>query len=287
MARSPFLDRLHGSGPPLIMGILNLTPDSFSDGGRIRAVEPALEQVRAQVRAGADLVDVGGESTRPGAQRVPAEEQKRRVLEVIRRIRSEVSAELPVSIDTTLWSVAGPALEAGADLVNDVSAGRDDPAMLAGVAEAGVPVVLMHMQGSPQTMNEAPRYADVVTEVTDFLVERARTARKAGVGEDSILLDPGIAFGKAPSHNLRLLRRLDRITGLGFPVLLGVSRKQYIGDLFPELPPQELVPATLAATALGVWAGVRVLRVHDVGPNRQAADSVWAIREAEEGSAPG
>lgn len=281
MTRTSFLDRLHGSGPPLVMGILNLTPDSFSDGGRIGDVDDALEQVRAQIRAGADLVDIGGESTRPGAYRVPAEEQKRRVLEVIRRIRSEVSGEVPVSIDTTLWAVAEAALEAGADLVNDVSAGRDDPAMLAGVAAAGVPVVLMHMQGSPETMNEAPRYVDVVTEVADFLAERAQAARDAGVATDSIVLDPGIAFGKTPAHNLRLLRHLDRITGLGYPVLLGVSRKQYMGDLFPELPPDELVPATVAATALGVWAGVRLLRVHDVAANRQAADTVWAVRESD------
>lgn len=278
MPGSPFLHRLRGSGPPLVMGILNVTPDSFSDGGRYPRVDDALEHVREMMRCGADVVDVGGESTRPGAKRVPAGEQRRRVLDVIRRIRSEVSADLPLSIDTTLWDVAGPALEAGADLVNDVSGGRDDPDLLPGVADAGAPVVLMHMQGTPETMQEDPRYSDVVGEVAGFLAERARAARRAGVGEESILLDPGIAFGKARSHNLALLKHLDRITGLGYPVLLGVSRKQYMGDLFPELAPADLVPSTLAATALGVMAGARMFRVHDIAPNRQVADTVWAIR---------
>jgi dihydropteroate synthase len=271
--------RLHFSRP-LIMGILNVTPDSFSDGGRYATKAAAVAQALAMVQEGADIIDVGGESTRPGARRVDAAEQKSRALAVVRELHQRLGSDVPVSIDTTLSEVAAAAIEHGASMVNDISAGRDDPAILELVAETGAYLVLMHMQGSPATMQIDPVYDDVVGEVEAFLQERAGAALAAGVRRDRLILDPGIGFGKTREHNLLLLQSLPRLSGLGYPLLLGVSRKRFMGSICKVQSPHELTAATCACTALGVMAGAAVFRVHDVAANRQAADVAAAIRQA-------
>ncbi len=262
------------------MGILNLTPDSFSDGGRYDEPAIALERGLEMVRQGADLLDVGGESTRPGARRVSAAIQKERVLGVIGELCRRVPPGVVISVDTTSSEVAAAAIAVGATLINDVSAGRDDPDILPLAADSGVGLVLMHRQGTPETMQQDPRYRDVVGEVEAFLVERAAVARAAGVPTDKLVLDPGIGFGKTRAHNLLLLRALPHLCALGYPVLLGVSRKRFMGSICEVADPVELMPATCACTALGVEAGVSVFRVHDVAENRQAADVAWAIKRA-------
>ncbi|UZR28405.1 dihydropteroate synthase [Methylococcus mesophilus] len=277
------MNRLHASlalDRPLIMGILNVTPDSFSDGGLYDDVEQAVRRGVFMAGEGADVIDVGGESTRPGAEPVQAAVQIARVVPVIERLRVLLPERVAISIDTTQAEVARSALAAGADLINDVSAGRDDPAMLSLAAADGVPIVLMHMQGSPKTMQERPHYDDVVGEVLEFLLERSEAAGRAGVPRESILFDPGIGFGKRRDDNLKLMAHLDRFVAMGYPVLLGTSRKRFMGAVCGETEPAALVPATVATTALGVSAGVRLFRVHDVKENRQAADVAAAIRRA-------
>lgn len=263
------------------MGILNVTPDSFSDGGRFAEREQALAQGLALVAQGADILDVGGESTRPGSRPVPPEEQVRRVAEVIRDLRERVPAHIDISIDTTSAEVARIALDRGATWINDTTAGCAEPAILRLAAERRAPIVLMHHQGTPATMQHDPRYQDVLVEVRDFLAARAEAALAAGVPEENILLDPGIGFGKSAAHNLSLLAGLGRLVDLGFPVLLGTSRKRFMGAVCQGAAPTELMPATCATTAIGVMAGVRVFRVHDVAANRQAADVAWAVRRAD------
>jgi dihydropteroate synthase len=260
------------------MGILNLTPDSFSDGGRYDSEARAVARALEMARDGADIIDVGGESTRPGACRVSAADQRARVLGVVAALHRELPPGVALSIDTTLSEVAGPALGEGATMINDVSAGRDDPRMLSLAAEAGVPIVLMHMQGTPETMQQNPRYEDVVGEVEHYLLERAKVALAAGVDGEAIILDPGIGFGKTREHNLLLLNALPRLAGAGYPLLLGVSRKRFMGAICNVSEPSELVPATCVCTALGVLAGVAVFRVHDVAQNRQAADLARALK---------
>lgn len=269
---------LDPSARPLIMGILNVTPDSFSDGGRHVAREEALASGLRMVEEGADILDVGGESTRPGADPVAPEEQIARVVPVITALRAALPT-MPISIDTTSAAVADAAIEAGADMINDVAAGRDDPQMLALAASAGVPIALMHMQGTPKTMQDAPQYHDVVVEVLTFLLERAAAAEMAGVPSERILLDPGIGFGKRRDDNLDLIAALGRFVATGFPILLGTSRKRFMGSICNETVPERLMPATVATTAIGALKGVRVFRVHDVRENRQAADVAHAIRE--------
>lgn len=279
------------------MGILNLTPDSFSDGGRYTEVDAAVARGVAMAEAGAAIIDVGGESTRPGAERLPAEVQNQRVLPVIRELRRRLDDAWPnvaISIDTTRRAVAEPAIEAGAAILNDVSAGRDDPTIFHLAAERGLPLVLMHMQGTPQTMQQNPSYGDVVAEVRQFLLERADAAQQSGVRADRIVLDPGIGFGKTVMHNLTLLAHLREFAKTGYPILLGASRKGMIGKVSPEPEPggaesaaaaADRVGGTCATTALAVVAGVRLLRVHDVHANRQAADVAWAIEQARRGIA--
>ncbi|MDD9825112.1 MAG: dihydropteroate synthase [Gammaproteobacteria bacterium] len=269
---------------PLIMGILNLTPDSFSDGGRYLAPEQALAHGLRMAEEGADIIDVGGESTRPGAERVPAAEQCRRVLEVIRALRAQLPDGVRISIDTSLGEVATAAVRAGADMLNDVSAGRDDPGIFALAANRGLPLVLMHMRGTPRTMQEAPRYDDVVEEVRQFLLGRVRAAVAAGVPEEQLVLDPGIGFGKTVEHNLALLRGLRRLATLGCPLLLGASRKRFMQAACGTVAGAELVGATCATTALGVWQDVRIFRVHDVRANRQAAALSWRLRQCAAGA---
>jgi dihydropteroate synthase len=266
---------------PIIVGILNLTPDSFSDGGVHTHVDMAVGHAQRMIDEGADIIDVGGESTRPGAARVPADEQIQRVVPVLKKLRTILPAQRFISIDTTRSDVAAAALDAGADLVNDVSAGRDDPNMFNLLAEGKTPMVLMHMRGQPEDMQQDPQYDNVVTEVRDFLIERATIAEATGIARDQILLDPGIGFGKTKLHNLQLLAGLETLVGTGYPVLLSASRKRFMGNICQETEPRELLGATCATTALGVAAGVRFFRVHDVKENRQAADTAWAILSAE------
>lgn len=265
---------------PLIMGILNVTPDSFSDGGLFVDPERALRHALQMVEDGADIIDVGGESTRPGAEPVSAADQIARVVPIIEALRRAVPEDVLISVDTTRSEVAAAALNAGADLINDVSAGRDDPGMFALVAERGVPIALMHMLGKPETMQDNPRYGAVVEEVLAFLQERAAAAQAAGIAKENIILDPGIGFGKRKEDNLVLMANLSRFAETGYAVLLGTSRKRFMGAVCNETRPQELVAATVATTALGVMAGVRIFRVHDVRENRQAADVTDAIRLA-------
>jgi dihydropteroate synthase len=264
---------------PLIMGILNVTPDSFSDGGRYITVDAAVEQAEKLLADGADIVDIGGESTRPGSDPVPAKEQIRRVVPVIEAIK-DLSSSLTISIDTTLAEVAEAALKAGADMINDVSGGTGDAKILKLAACLDAPIVLMHSQGTPKTMQDNPHYDNVVSEVRSLLQERAEAALAAGVKKERIIIDPGIGFGKRKQDNFDLLAHLDTFVELGFPVLLGTSRKRFMGSLCNVREPSELVTATAVTTALGVMAGVKLFRVHDVKENRQAADVAWAIKQS-------
>ncbi|MEF3073551.1 dihydropteroate synthase [Methylobacter sp. Wu1] len=265
---------------PLIMGILNVTPDSFSDGGQYSDVEAAVRQARRMLDEGVDIIDIGGESTRPGAEPVAADEQIRRVVPVVEAIRQQVSADIPISIDTTLSAVARAALEAGADIINDISAGRDDEAILALSAETDAPIILMHSQGAPKTMQNNPYYDDVVQEVLAALHRQVDAALKVGIKKERIAIDPGIGFGKRRQDNIDLLAHLDAFVATGYPVLLGTSRKRFMGAICDVSEPAELVTATAVTTALGVMAGVQMFRVHDVRENRQAADVAWAIKQS-------
>ena len=265
---------------PIIMGILNVTPDSFSDGGKYTGIESALAQVNNMISAGVDIIDVGGESTRPGSESVSGTEQIDRVVPVIKAIRQEMSGTIPISIDTTSSAVAEAALSAGATLINDISAGLHDEAILSLAAQRNVPIILMHIKGQPKNMQEAPHYQDVVAEVLMHLQERIEAALAAGVAKHNIAIDPGIGFGKRKQDNLELLAHLDKFVATGYPVLLGTSRKRFMGSLCSVTEPADLVCATAATTALGVLQGVQMFRVHDVKENRQAADVSWAIKQA-------
>ncbi len=261
---------------PCVMGIVNVTPDSFSDGGRFLAPEDALAHGLTLVREGSAILDVGGESTRPGSEAVPVEEELRRVLPVVEALAGRVG--VPVSVDTTKAEVARRALLAGAGFVNDVTALRGDAAMVEVVAEAGCPVCLMHMSGQPKTMQDDPRYDDVVDEVLRFLEARMAFALSRGIREEQILVDPGIGFGKSVEHNLTLLRHLDRLAGLGRPVLLGASRKRFLGVILGADPGQRMI-GSVATTVAGLLAGAHVFRVHDVKPNFEALRVGLAILE--------
>ncbi len=264
---------------PLLMGVLNVTPDSFSDGGMYPSSKDAITRGLEMIEQGADIIDIGGESTRPGAERVNATEQKRRVLDVIAGLRKEIPQHIHISIDTTLSEVAKAALEAGATMLNDVSAGREDESLLKLAASCNVSICLMHMQGDPGTMQDNPSYENVTREVSEYLLERAQHAESLGVEKSNIILDPGIGFGKRTLHNLELLRDLKKIVELGYPVLLGTSRKRFMGEISNREDPRERMPATCATTALGVLAGANIFRVHDVWQNRQALDVTQAIRD--------
>jgi dihydropteroate synthase len=249
------------------MGVLNVTPDSFSDGGAF--LDPAAAVVHAERMhaEGADLVDVGGESTRPGAEPVPAAEELRRVMPVIEPLAAR--GVIPLSIDTSKAVVARAALQAGAVFVNDVTALRGDPEMAAEVAAAEVDVCLMHMRGEPRTMQDDPRYEDVVSEVKAFLERRLAFAIDEGIAERRVWLDPGIGFGKALEHNLELLRRLDELVAIGRPIVIGTSRKRFIGAIIGR-PEPERVAGTVAANVLAFERGAHMFRVHDVAENRDA-----------------
>jgi dihydropteroate synthase len=262
------------------MGVLNATPDSFSDGGRFLAVADALDQARRLIAEGADILDVGGESTRPGADPVSEAEELDRVIPVIEKVRAE--SRIAISIDTMKPGVARAAVAAGADMWNDVSALRHSPDSLTVAAELGCEVVLMHMKGEPRTMQAEPRYEDVAAEVAGFLAAMAEAAIAAGVARERIWLDPGVGFGKHMTrHNLPLLAGLKRIVDLGFPVLLGASRKSFIQALDPRGPKaQDRLGGSIAAALAGAAAGVAAVRVHDVAQTVQAL-RVWEAIEAE------
>jgi dihydropteroate synthase len=252
--------------PFAVMGILNVTPDSFSDGGAFLDPVAAIDQGQALVADGADLIDVGGESTRPGAPPVPADEERRRVEPVIAAL---AGAGVTVSVDTSKASVARAALDAGAAYVNDVTAFRGDPEMARLVAERGVTCCLMHMLGDPRTMQDDPRYGDVVADVKSFLEERLAAAVAAGVAEERVHLDPGIGFGKTVDHNLELLRRLDELAALGRPLVIGTSRKSFLGHVTGR-EVEDRLAGTIATNVLALERGARIFRVHDVGPVRDA-----------------
>lgn len=289
MTAPPAAPPLHDA--PAVMGILNVTPDSFSDGGRYVDVESAVAHGLRMARQGAGLIDVGGESTRPGAQRIGAAEQLRRVVDVVRALRAALDAAeflgVGISIDTTLAPVAEAALDAGASWVNDVSAGREDEGMFALAAARGVPIVLMHMLGQPGTMQDAPAYTDVVGEVEAFLLARAAVAAEAGVAREKVVIDPGVGFGKTLGHNLALLGALDRFVATGYAVMLGASRKRFIAGVSPGTVggaggvaaggDVERLGGTVATTVLGGLAGVRYFRVHDVAASRQALDVLAGV----------
>jgi dihydropteroate synthase len=261
---------------PRVMGVLNVTPDSFSDGGDFFSTALALERAWRMVEEGAAIIDVGGESTRPGAQPVPLDEELRRVLPVIEALHD--SLPVPVSIDTRKPQVMRAAVAAGAGLINDVNALRAEGAV-AVASELAVPVCLMHMQGEPESMQAAPRYTDVVDEVIGFLLDRAQACIAAGVAREKILLDPGFGFGKTAEHNLRLLRHLDRLTGQGYPVLVGLSRKSLIGQIL-DLPVDKRLYASVALAVLAVWQGAAIVRCHDVRETREAIRMCRAVRNA-------
>ncbi len=263
---------LRFDGRPLVMGILNVTPDSFYPASRRAAADQAVEAGRAMIAAGADIIDVGGESTRPGAGVVDAQVEIDRVRPVIERLRRE--SAVTISIDTSKAAVAEAALAAGADMVNDVTALRGDPPMKALLARCEVPVVLMHMRGTPATMQQAPFYADTVGEVRAELEAAMRDAEAAGIAADRIVLDPGIGFGKRPEDNLRLIRGLAEIRALGAAVLIGLSRKSFLGVVTGRAVEDRLA-ATITANTLAVMAGADIVRVHDVG---EAVDMVRVIQ---------
>jgi dihydropteroate synthase len=251
------------------MGIVNVTPDSFSDGGLFLHADAAVEHGRRLAAEGADILDVGGESTRPGAEPVAAGEEIERVVPVIERLAAGAGAPR-ISIDTSKAAVAREALGAGASIVNDVSAFRFDPEMAGVVADTGAGCCLMHMLGEPRTMQRDPRYEDVVGEVRAFLEERLAFAVAEGVAEERVWLDPGIGFGKTVEHNLELLRRLDEIVAIGRPVVVGTSRKSFLGKLAGDRDEAERLPGTIATNVLALERGASVFRVHDVAQNRDA-----------------
>lgn len=259
----------------VIMGILNATPDSFSDGGMHAGADEAIEHGIRMAAEGAEIIDVGGESTRPGAAPVSIDEELRRVIPVIRGLVQRTQAA--ISIDTSKAAVARAAVEAGAEIINDVTALRGDPGMATVAAESGAGLIVMHMLGTPRTMQQDPRYSDVVREVTDFLHERIGAAKAAGIAPDRLAVDPGVGFGKTADHNLQLIAGLRAIVQLGYPVLLGVSRKSFLAATAGGDSPGDRDTATAALTALGRNLGARIFRVHAVPPNLQALRVTEAV----------
>ncbi len=259
-----------------VMGVLNVTPDSFSDGGRHLDASAALEAVERMAEEGADLIDVGGESTRPGAEPVETQEEIRRVVPVVEAVKRRI--RLRVSVDTSKVEVARRAIGAGADLVNDVS-GLSDPGMLPLLRETRTSVVIMHMRGTPGTMQDDTRYTDLMREVADFLGDAVRKAVGAGLPEDRILVDPGIGFGKSASGNREIPRRLPVLRGVGRPILIGASRKSFIGAVL-GLSVSERLEGSLAAAALALWQGAHVIRAHDVAATVRVARMIDAVRNS-------
>jgi dihydropteroate synthase len=249
------------------MGVLNVTPDSFSDGGQFLAPEKAIERALQMIDEGADIIDIGGESSRPGSDPVPAEEELRRIMPVIKGLRRQTNCLL--SVDTTKSLVAQQALDEGADIINDISAGQFDPRMLALARKYHVPVILMHMKGRPKTMQINPFYKDTLQEIGQFLAARVETASQAGLTSSQIIIDPGIGFGKRFEDNLLLLNHLHYFQKFHLPLLVGVSRKSFIGEIIAQ-PPEKRLAGTIGACLVAVLRGTHILRVHDVRPIREA-----------------
>ncbi len=262
------------------MGVVNVTPDSFSDGGRFIEPERAVEHGLELISQGAHLLDIGGESSRPGSRPVPEEEEVRRILPVIRSLRKQT--DIPISIDTTKAAVARAALDAGVDIINDISSLRFDTQMARVVAQNGAGLILMHMLGTPLTMQEAPRYGNLLNEISTFLGKRIEEAEEAGISPESIVVDPGIGFGKTLEHNLILLKRLDVFKDLAKPLCVGVSRKAFIGKVL-DLPAEERMEGTIGAAVLSVIGGAHILRVHDVREVSRAILVAEAILNASPG----
>ncbi|MEB3179626.1 MAG: dihydropteroate synthase [Nostocaceae cyanobacterium] len=259
-----------------IMGVLNVTPDSFSDGGDFNHPAAALAQALALVAAGADIIDIGGQSTRPGAEEISLEEELHRVLSVLQVIRPEIS--VPISVDTTKAIVAKESIKLGADIVNDISGGTFDPEMLPTIANFGVPIVLMHIRGNPQTMQQLTDYQDVIGEISSFLSQQIAAAVGAGIDKSKIILDPGIGFAKNYQQNLEIFRRLRELGSLNCPILVGPSRKSFIGRILNQPDPKARVWGTAAACCAAIAAGTDILRVHDVKQMRDVclvADALW------------
>ena len=259
-----------------LMGVLNVTPDSFSDGGEFYASTAALAQAQRLVDHGADIIDVGGQSTRPGAAQISLEEELNRVLPVVSALRSVL--DVPISVDTTRASVAQQAIKAGADMVNDISCGTFDPEMLPVVAELRVPMVLMHIRGTPQTMQKLTDYEDLVGEIYEFLEQQISAAVAAGIERSHLIIDPGIGFAKTLEQNLELLRQLPKFRRLGVPILVGVSRKSFIGRILDQPDPKSRVWGTAAACCSAIAGSADILRVHDVLELRdvcRVADAIW------------
>jgi dihydropteroate synthase len=259
-----------------VMGILNVTPDSFSDGGEFDRLETALHQALQMIAAGADIIDIGGQSTRPGAKEIPVEEELARVIPVITALRQQSS--IPISLDTTRAIVAERGIETGVDIINDISGGTFDPLLLPTVARWGVPIILMHLRGNPQTMQSLTDYDDLVQEVTQFLMNQTEIALQSGIPREHIILDPGIGFAKTHEQNIELLRELARLKDLGFPLLVGLSRKRFLGQITGKVDPKERVWGTMAACCAAIASGTDILRVHDVAPMIdvcKVADAIW------------
>ncbi len=260
----------------LVMGILNVTPDSFSDGGQFAGTEHALAHARRMLNEGADIIDVGGESTRPGAEPVPAEEEMRRVLPVIERLHALCPA--PISVDTCKAAVARAAVAAGARIINDIGGLTLDPEIARVAADTGATLILMHIRGTPRTMQQEIHYDDVVADIVAFLRRQVQVAVDAGVPRERLIVDPGIGFGKRVEHNLEILRRLRELTALGLPILIGTSRKRFIGEVLGGLPPEQRVEGTAATVAVSILNGASIVRVHDVLPMVRVARMTDAIR---------
>jgi len=271
--------RLTLPGRPLVMGVLNVTPDSFSDGGCFFSPARASDRFQRLVDDGAEIVDIGGESSRPGAEPVDVGEEWRRLGPVLSHVAGNSS--IPISVDTYKAEIARRALDSGASIINDISALRFDPDMAGVVAATGASLILMHMQGTPHSMQQHPVYADVVQEIKAFLVERAETAMAAGVEREKIIVDPGIGFGKTVVHNLVILRRLAEISEMDFSVLIGASRKSFIGKI-SGVDEQNRLPGSLAAAVLAARAGAQIVRVHDVRDTRRALEVCAAISAPEQ-----
>ncbi len=263
---------------PIIMGILNVTPDSFSDGGFYPSSKSAVDKAMIMIEQGASIIDIGGESTRPGAERVSPIEQKRRIVDVISQLVRVMPEKVIISVDTTSSEVAEAAINLGVGMVNDVSGGKDDDKMMSLVAKHNLYYCIMHMQGSPKTMQDNPEYKNVVHEIIDFLKSQSKKAIQNGVNQDKIILDPGIGFGKKTEHNLEILKNLKEFTNLGYHTLLGTSRKRIFGEISGKNNPADRVSGTCATSALGVMSGIKIYRVHDVWQNKQAIDIAYAIK---------
>lgn len=259
-----------------LMGVLNVTPDSFSDGGEFNTPEAALAQAQRLVEAGVDILDIGGQSTRPGAEEVSEATELQRVLPVVKAVRSSLS--VPISVDTTRASVAKAAVAVGADMVNDISGGTFDPDMFSVVAQLGVPIILMHIRGTPQTMQTLTDYQDLIGEIYELLEGQIQAAIQAGIGRSRLIIDPGIGFAKTAEQNIQLLRQLTAFRSLGVPLLVGVSRKSFIGRILNQPDPKQRVWGTATACCAAIAAGSDILRVHDVAEMHdvcRVADAIW------------